>query len=291
MVQYIRVHSMLNKHKKRDDCFLDDYTINPYQGCVFNCIYCYIHGSKYGEGFGTGFAVKENAITILDRQLKNRAKRGKYGIIAISSSTEPYMLVEKELKLTREILKTVLRYRFPIEIITKSSLVLRDLDVLEEIDKVAILPENLQGKLQHGAIISFSISTLDEKLARIFEPGAPPPLERLKAMKECKDNNFFVGLNFIPALPFLSDGEEQLEDMIKTAKVFGADYVFVGALTLFGAGKKLYYKVLERHFPDLVPKYEKLFRIFSYPPKGYQAKLDALTREICKRYDMKIGIV
>ncbi len=291
MVQYIRVRSMLNKHKKRDDWFLDDYTINPYQGCEFNCVYCYIHGSKYGERIGTRFAVKENALTVLSRQLKNRARRGEYGIIAISSSTEPYMPVEKELKLTRGILKTVLRYRFPVEIITKSSLVLRDLDVLEEIDKVAILPEDLQGKLRHGAIISFSLSTLDEEIARIFEPGAPSPVERLRVMKKCKDNNFFVGLNFIPVLPFLSDEREQLEEMIKTAKDVGADYVFVGVLTLFGTGKELYYKVLEKHFPELVPKYKKLFRAFSYPPREYQAKLEATIKEICKKYGMKIGIV
>lgn len=291
MIKYVQVRSALNKHRKRDDWFLDDYTINPYQGCSFNCIYCYIRGSKYGSDSGGTWAVKENILTVLNKQLKNRAKRKEYGIVAVSSATEPYMSIEKELKITREILKMILRYRFPVEIATKSTLVVRDLDILEQIDKTAILPEDLRGKLKHKAIISFSLSTIDETLARIFEPGAPPPIERLKTMKKCKDEGFFVGINFIPVLPFLSDSQEELEKMIRTAKDFGADYVFVGALTLFGEGKRLYYKVLEKHFPNLLHKYKSLFRIFSYPPKEYQEKLTKIALEICTKVGIKMGIL
>ena len=214
MITYIQVKSVLNKHKKRDEWFLDDYTINPYQGCSFNCVYCYIKGNKYGRSREGTVAVKRNILTILNKQLKNRAKKKEYGIIAVSSATEPYMPIEKELKITREILKIILRYRFPVEIATKSTLVVRDLDILEQIDKTAILPEDLRGKLKHKVIISFSLSTVDEKSARIFEPGAPPPIERLKTMKKCKDEGFFVGINFIPVLPFLSDSQEELEKMI-----------------------------------------------------------------------------
>ena len=288
MIRKIEVKSILNKHKKRDDWFLDDYSINPYEGCSFNCIYCYIRGSKYGENMQKTLSVKINAPEILEKQLKRRANKREYGIILISSSTEAYLPVEKELKLTRRLLEIILKYRFPVHVITKSSLILRDLDILKEIDKEAILPEDLRRKLKRGVIISFSISTLDEKLARIFEPGAPKPKERLETIKKCKEKGFFVGVDFIPVLPYLSDSEEKLDMMIKTAKDYGADFVLVGALTLFGRNpadcKVLYYKVLEKYYPELVPKYKSLFRIFPMPSKQYQNELEAKAIKICGKY-------
>ena len=89
MASEIQVKSILNKHKNRDDRFLDDYSVNPYSGCSFNCIYCYIRGSKYGENMAKTLSAKINAPEVLEKQLKRREKKGEYGIIAISTSTEP----------------------------------------------------------------------------------------------------------------------------------------------------------------------------------------------------------
>jgi len=291
MVNEIQVKSILNKHKKRDDWFLDDYSVNPYSGCSFNCIYCYIRGSKYGENMAKTFSIKINAPELLEKQLSRRAKKGEYGIIALSSSTEPYMPIEEKLKLTRKLLEIILKYKFPVEVATKSKLVLRDLDLLKEIDKNAILPADLKPKLKHGAIISFSISTLDDKLAKILEPGAPKPRERLETMKKCKEEGFFTGVCFIPVLPFLSDSEEQLNETIKTVKEYGADFILVGGLTLFGKGpadcKTLYYKFLEKYHPELVPKYRSLYRIFFAPSKEYQRELEEKSKKVCKKYGIK----
>lgn len=291
----IQVKSILNKHKKRDEWFLDDYSVNPYSGCSFNCIYCYIRGSKYGENMAKAFSVKINAPELLEKQLSRRAKKKEYGIIALSSATEPYMAIEEKLKLTRRLLEIILKYKFPVEIATKSKLVLRDLDILKEIDEKAILPADLKLKLKHRVIISFSISTLDEKLAKIVEPGAPAPMKRLETMKKCKEEGFFTGICFIPVLPFLSDSEEQLDETIKTVKEYGADFIFVGGLTLFGNGvtdsKTLYYKFLEKHYPELLPKYKKLYRIFFAPPKEYQNKLERKSRILCEKYGIKNRII
>ncbi len=295
MVNKIQVKSILNKHKKRDDWFLDDYSVNPYSGCSFNCIYCYIRGSKYGENMAKTLSAKVNAPELLERQLSRRAKKGEYGIIALSSSTEPYMPIEERLKLTRKLLEIILKYKFPVEVATKSKLVLRDLDLLKEIDKNAIVPVDLKLKLKHGVIISFSISTLDEKLAKIVEPGAPKPIERLETMQKCKEEGFFTGICFIPVLPFLSDSEEQLEETIRTVKEFGADFIFVGGLTLFGKGpadcKTLYYKFLEKHYPELVPKYKSLYRIFFAPSKGYQKELEEKSKRLCEKNGIKNRII
>lgn len=294
MVDEILVKSVLNKHKKRDDWFLDDYSVNPYQGCPFNCVYCYIRGSKYGTHAANTLSVKINAPEILDKQLKRRAKKGEYGIICFASQ-EAYITIEKDYRITRKLLEITLQYRFPVHIGTKSTLVLRDLDILEKIDRSAILPEDLQQKLNRGTIISFSFSTLDEHLAKLFEPGAPTPQERLETLRTCKEAGFLVGVNFIPVLPFLSDSEEQLEAMIRTAKDCGADFVLVGGLTLSGTGptdcKTLYYNVLEKHFPELVPKYKSLFRIFYAPPKEYQNELEKTSKRLCERYAMRYKII
>ncbi len=202
-------------------------------------------------------SAKINAPEVLEKQIKREANKGEFGIIALSSSTEPYMKAEEKLELTRRLLEVILRHKFPVHVLTKSKLVLRDLDLLREIDKKAILPTDLRDKLRHGVIISLSISTLDERMAKLLEPGAPPPKEKLETMQNV-EGGFLVGVDYIPVLPFLSDTDEQLDKMIKTAKDYKADFVLIGALTLFGNGpadcKTLYYKFLEKHYPELVPK-------------------------------------
>jgi DNA repair photolyase len=169
------------------------------------------------------------------------------------------------------------------------------LDILKELDTRAILPEDLRQKLNRGVIISFSFSTLDERVANIFEPGAPTPEERLETLSACKKEGFLVGANFIPVLPFISNSDEQLEAMIQTAKDYEADFVLVGGLTLFGDGptdcKTLYYRALEKYDPELVPTYKKLFRASFAPPRAYQKELELKSRTLCTRYGMRYGIL
>lgn len=294
MVKEILAKSILNKHKRRDDWFLDDYSVNPYQGCPFNCIYCYTRGSKYGTHLARIPSVKVNAPDLLEKELARKAKKAEYGIIGFASQ-EAYLSVEKEYRITRKMLEIILKYRFPVHIMTKSTLVLRDLDILRKIDRNAILPEDLKQKLKRGVIISFSFSTLDEKMAKILEPRAPRPRERLETMGKCNEEGFLVGANFIPVLPFLSDSDEQLEGMIKAAKDYGADFVLVGGLTLFGEGpsdcKTLYFKFLKKYYPELLPKYRSLFRIFFAPPKKYQEQLTEKSKKLCEKLSIKYGIL
>src|SRR5262245_29721814 len=107
MPQEILAKSLLNKTKRRDSWFLDDYTINPYSGCSFNCLYCYIRGSKYGTHMEEKLSIKTNAIELLEKQLRSRAKKGQYGFIVLSSATDPYLQFEKEYLLTRRILEVI----------------------------------------------------------------------------------------------------------------------------------------------------------------------------------------
>ena len=291
----IIVKSVLNKKKNRDSWFLDDYTLNPYEGCSFNCQYCYIRGSKYGENMSETLAVKVNALEVLDRQLAFRVKKNQQGIIALASATDPYLRAEEKYRMTEGFLKLIHKHRFPVLIITKSPLVLRDLDLLQKIDQDAIHANDLKDSLSRGAILSFSFSTLDEKIAATLEPGAPTPLQRLKTMKKCKEAGLLVGMNCIPTLPFISDDEVSLEKTISAAKVYGADYILVGGLTLYGSGqadsKTLYYKFLNRMYPRLEQEYKKLYGTFFMPPKKYLRELDQRAERICRKYGIRRTIV
>jgi DNA repair photolyase len=293
-VKEIVVKSVLNKKKKRDTWFLDDYTLNPYEGCSFNCQYCYIRGSKYGENMEEGLAVKINAPQVLDRQLAFRIKKGQHGIIALASATDPYIRAEENYKITRQLLEVILKHRFPVLMITKSEMILRDLDILKEIGRQAIHAPEFREKIP-GVILSFSLSTLNNEVASTLEPGAPLPMKRLETMQQCKDAGFLTGVNCIPVLPFISDSYAQIEEMVSAAGKYGADYVLIGSLTLFGKlpadSKILYYKFLQRKFPHLVGEYKKLYRIFFAPPKSYLAELDRKADEICKKYHMRRGIL
>ena len=294
-INKIHVKSILNKHKKRDSWFLSDYTLNPYHGCSVNCLYCYIRGSKYGGNTTHKTYAKANAPEILVKQLKKRAKNKEYGLIALATSSEPYPKIEEELKLTRTILQIIARFKFPVSILTKSTLVLRDIDILKKINENAILPADLKPKLKSGAVVSFSFSTPDEKLAKILEPNAPTPKERLETMKKFKDEGFKVGVCYMPVLPFLSDSDKQIEKMVVLAKNYGADSILTAGLTLFGDEPKdcktAYYKVIERNFPEILEKTKRLFGNKFYPTSKYQKDLAERADKICKKYEIKNRII
>jgi DNA repair photolyase len=294
-VKEIVVKSVLSKKKRRDSWFLDEYTLNPYEGCSMNCQYCYLRGSKYGKNMEDTLSVKKNGLEILDRQLSYRKRKQQYGLIALASATDPYLKAEATWKMTQGFLRLILKHHFPVLIITRSPPVLRDVELLKAIDRSAILPADLSGRLNHGAIVSFSFSTLDDKITRTLEPGAPSPAERLEAMRACKAAGLMTGMNCVPVLPFLSDSDEQLEEMILSAKSVNADYILIGGLTLFGDqpadSKTLYYKFLDRSYPDMHPSYKKLYGIFSMPSMDHIRDLDSRAEVLCVKHGVRRGIL
>jgi DNA repair photolyase len=299
MIAYKEVKSILNKHKKRDGWFLDDYSINPYEGCGFNCTYCYVHGSKYGENLAEKIVIKKDAAAILDKQLANRAKKNQFGFIAVGSATDAYMQLEEEIGLTKELLEVILKHRFPVFISTKSELIKRDLDLLKQIDANAILPDDLKQDPGRGVIISFSFSTLDEKLAKQIEPGAPAPQKRLETLKFCSDQGFLAGVNAMPLLPYISDTEEEIEKIVAAAKKYSANYILIAGLTLFGNdvpiaigsdSKQLVFRFLRNNYPDLLEKYEKMYGSVYYSSWQYQQELKKRGDALCEKYKIKNSI-
>ncbi|MCX6274563.1 MAG: radical SAM protein [Bacteroidetes bacterium] len=295
MPQEVLSKTILNKTKRRDPWFLDDYTINPYSGCSFNCLYCYIRGSKYGENMSEKLAIKTNAPELLEKQLQLRAKKNQYGIIVMSSATDPYLQIEKETGLTRKLLEIILKYRFPVHVITKSDLVARDFDLLKEINERAILPSDLDGKLSQKVFITFSFSTIDNAIAKIFEPGATPPDKRLLTLKAALEHGFYSGVSLMPLIPYITDTTEQLEKMFGTFKEAGVKYIFPASITLFGNGnadsKTLVLRAVEKHYPHLLEKYKRFFSASDQMPAYYSNAFNNKMKELMGRFGLKNGIL
>jgi DNA repair photolyase len=204
------------------------------------------------------------------------------------------MQVEEEVGLTREFLKIILKHKFPVLISTKSDLINRDFDLLKQIDESAILPEDLKQNPGRGVIISFSFATLDEKLAKQIEPGAPSPQKRLEVLKMCSDAGFLCGVNAMPLLPFITDTNVEIEKIVAAAKHYGANYILIAGLTLFGDderdSKQLVFKFIRNNYPALLEKYQKLYGSVYYAPWQYQQQLKKRSDAICTKYNIKNSI-
>jgi DNA repair photolyase len=240
-------------------------------------------------------SIKTNAVELLEKQLALRAKKGQYGIIVLSSSTDPYLQFEKEYKLTRKMLEIILHYRFPVHIITKSDLVTRDFDLLQQIEKNAVLPADLEGKLSQKSFITFSFNTLDDSVANIFEPGATPPSLRLETLKKTVESGFLSGVSMMPLIPYITDTTESLENMFSTFKAVGAHYVFPATLTLFGNSsgdsKTLMFRAIEKHYPHLLDKYHLFFDHSNEMPAYYRTAFYKKMDEMEKKYQLKKRII
>lgn len=236
-------------------------------------------------------SIKSNVIELLEKQLLLRSKKGQYGIIVLSSATDPYLHFEEKTQLTRQILKLILKYRFPVHIITKSDLVRRDFDILKAINEEAILPADLRNKLSHKVFITFSFSTLRTEEAKIFEPGATLPGKRLEALKDTLDHGFYSGVSLMPLLPYISDTGANLHLMFKTFKDLGINYIFPATLTLFGNGpsdsKTLVLRAIEKNYPNLSEKYKSFFESSNEMPAYYSKAFYTKVKDLSKTYGLK----
>ncbi|MEA4956808.1 hypothetical protein SDC9_07351 [bioreactor metagenome] len=272
---------------------MGDYSLNPYIGCSFNCEYCYINGSKYVESTDS-FYIKSNALQMFKNQLKRKAKASERAVILFGSATDPYMNIEKELLLTRNLLNVANRFKFPVHIVTKSDLVLRDIEIFKKININGVLPKDLTF-LDSKVMITFSFSSLDNEIAKIFEPNAPSPKKRLKAIKILKDEGFLVGASLMPLLPFISDSDEDIDKIFSVLNKIGVDYIFGGPLTLFGESnndsKIKYYKIIDKNFPNISEATKQIFKEKEYPNINYQKNVYKKLGKACNKYKIKNSII
>ncbi len=246
--------SILRKYKKIDSWFISRYGMNLYRGCIHNCIYCDGRSEGYyvdGE-FGEDVTIKVNAVEILRRELDPKRKRApfKRSFIMIGGGVgDSYQPIEEKYQLSRRALELVDEYNFPVHVLTKSTLIKKDIDILKKINK------------KSRTIISFSFSSVDDKISAIFEPGVPPPSERLKTLTFFKNEGIACGMFLLPVIPFITDTPELMEETIRKASEVNLDFIIFGGMTLKEGRQKDYFsQVLKQRYPELIVEYENIYQ-------------------------------
>ncbi len=241
----IKAKSLLSSRAVPDPWFGCKYNMNLYRGCEHRCIYCDSRSECYGiENFDSEILVKSNAPILLEDSLKRKKIKGTIGFGAM---TDPYTFAEHKFRLTQKCLKIIDKYDFPIHLLTKSDMVLRDLNLIKSISEIY-------------AAITFTVTTVNDSLARKVEPYAPLPSRRLKAMKKLAENGVYTGVAMMPVLPFIEDCQEDIINLVEQVAKNGGKYIlgWMG-MTLRGYQREYFYDRLDESFPGMRGKYAKSF--------------------------------
>jgi DNA repair photolyase len=284
IIKEIEAKSILRKHKRIDSWFISCYGMNFYRGCAHNCVYCDGRSEKYqveGE-FGEEIDVKINAIEILRRELDPQKKRvplKKCFMMVGGGVGDSYQAVEKKYQLTRQALELMLEFNLPAHVLTKSTSIERDIDILKKINE------------QTRAIVNFSFSSVDDDISAIFEPGVPPPSRRLETIVKFKQAGVPCGLFLMPVIPFITDTPEQIEKVFLKAKEIGIDYIIFSGMTLKdGRQKQYFFNVLKNHYPVLITEYQHIYQPNEWGQAidEYYASIHQTFLPIAKKYKIPI---
>ncbi|HEX2262799.1 MAG TPA: Rv2578c family radical SAM protein [Pseudonocardiaceae bacterium] len=271
----IRARSIINKVPGASRMPFS-WTLNPYRGCSHACVYCFARRThEYldldaGLDFESKIVVKVNAPELLRKQLSSSRWAGDH--IAMGTNVDPYQRVEGRYRLMPGILEALCDARNAFSILTKGTLVLRDLDLLREAAEVADVSVNV------------SVGFIDEMLWRKVEPGTPAPRARLSVCRTLTDAGIGCGVLMAPILPYLTDSPDQLEATVWAIAAAGARSLTPLVLHLRPGAREWYLTWLEREYPELVPQYQELYRNGAYAPKAYQRSISARVAQLARRY-------
>lgn len=255
-----------------------DWSLNPYQGCVHGCHYCYarrFHGFldlDPGRDFEREIFVKLNVAEQLRREMSRPGWKGEQ--VSIGTATDPYQPIEGRYRLTRACLQAFLDHRNPVGLVTKGTLIVRDLDVLQSLEQAA------------GTSVCFSLTTLDRDLWRRLEPGTPPPAQRLRALKELSRAGIRAGVFLAPVIPGITDAPEDLFRIVEQAVDHGAQFLGTQLLYLRQGTREHFEAYLQENHPQLIARYRSLYP-GPYAPKRFQQQL---TREVAD-FKRQVGLV
>jgi len=255
------------------------WTINPYRGCEFACKYCYARYThefmemRDGVDFEQKIFVKQHAADLLRQEL-HHVKAGEE--IALGTATDPYQPAEKRFEVTRAILEEFARHRgLEIGIVTKSNLVLRDVDLLQQIAK------------NNRLYINMTITTLKVELARLLEPRAPRPDLRMEAVRELINAGLNAGVICAPVLPGITDSPRDLEQLVQATVKAGGKYIFANSLFLKPCSAAVFLPFLEKEFPQLVESYHQRYKDRAFLSAPYRKRLSQLMARLRDKYGLR----
>jgi DNA repair photolyase len=256
------------------------WTINPYRGCEFGCKYCYARYTHEfmemwdGKDFERKIYAKVEAPELLRAELRQAKDKGLP--IALGTATDPYQPAEKQFEITRRMLEVFVEFEgLEFSITTKSVLILRDLELLRRVSA------------RHRFSVHMTVTTTDERLARLLEPKAPPPARRLEAVKQLSDAEINVGVNAMPILPGLNDSDKCLDALARAACQAGARFLYGNILFLTPSAMKQFLPFLEKEFPQLANRYRKLYAHSAYLNGDYKSRITKLLAELRTRYGLE----
>lgn len=236
-----------------------NWSLNPYTGCEHRCAFCYVRAYEmradrpFDDRYGRTIRVKTNVAAVLRSELSRRSWCR--DTVVIGAATDPYQPAEGRYRLTRQCLETLRDFSNPTGMITRGPMVVRDIDVLTDLARRADLS------------ITFSIPTLDLDVWRKTEPGTAPPQQRLRAIEKLVAHGIKASVGMAPILPGISDRPDQIEAVVRAAREAGATGLWGGVLHLRDGTREHFMSVLARHWPELVPRYERAYRDRAYLPQ------------------------
>ena len=258
-----------------------DWSLNPYMGCVHRCTFCYVRGFEQradrpaDDRYGTSIRVKVNVAEVLTCELQRRSFRDT--TVAIGAATDPYQPAEGRYRLTRGCLEALAAAAVPFSIITRSPLIVRDVDVLAEASRRA------------DVSVTFSVPTLDENVWRSTEPGTAPPRQRLRALSVLVSAGVRASVGMAPILPGLSDRPEQLAEVVRAAHAAGACGVWANVLYLKPGTREHFLSHLADDWPELLPEYERLYAGRSFAPRRETAPTLDAVRQLARFHGVRGG--
>ena len=269
-MEFIKTKTILSKEKYGDSWYGIDYKMNLYRGCSHGCIYCDSRSNCYHiDNFDVPKG-KENALVIIENEL---SKKRNHGVVGIGSMSDTYNPLEKKYEQTRGALKLLSKYNYGVSIDTKSDLILRDLDLLKEINS------------KNNVIIKFTITTPRDELSKIIEPHVCVSSKRFEAIKALSKEGIFVGIMMNPVLPFITDSEEDIKKLVRLACESGAKFIqtYMG-MTLRENQRDYYYEELNKNFKGLKDKYIRYYgERYNCPVPNYKKLYKVFTEE-CDKY-------
>lgn len=250
------------------------YELNIYRGCGHRCKYCfamYTHQYVESNHFFDDIYVKENVVEKLEKDF--RKKTWEKDVISIGGVTDSYQPIERELKLMPEILKLCIKYKVPTIISTKSNLILRDYDLIDQLSHLTYVN------------IAETITTIDERIRKNIEPGGSSSLERFQVLKEFKNTNASVGLHVMPIIPYLTDTFDNINGLFQNATIANVDYVLPGVMYLRGKTKEIFLKFIQNTYPDIYTPLIKLY-IRGEGMKEYKNNLYRMVNQLKEKYHL-----
>ncbi len=255
------------------------WSLNPYMGCAHRCTFCYVRAFEaradrpWDDRYGASIRVKTNVAAVLRRELARASWQREP--VAVGAATDPYQPAEGRYRLTRACVEAFAEAASPFSIITRGPLIVRDVDVLAEAARRAEVS------------VSFSVPTLDEEIWRRTEPGTSPPRQRLRAVSLLVEAGIDARVGMAPILPGLSDRPELLADVVREARAAGATGVWANLLYLRPGTREHFLAALERDWPELLPKYERLYRHGAYLPRRETDPVRERVRALARRHDVR----